>query len=70
MGKLAQEDFLVLTPRYAPATKEILARKAVRLAAVYLLHFRARHASHPTGTLGWRSLAQIGKELTRRLAGE
>ena len=39
----AMEDFLALTPTLSSVTKELVARKAVRLASVYFVHCKARH---------------------------
>ena len=57
------EDFLVLAPRYSTGVRDVLVRKGIRLAAVYILHCRHRH--HPEGfvPLAWQALAHTAKEI-------
>ena len=62
----AMEDFLALTPTLSSVTKELVARKAVRLASVYLVHCKARHNRQRAGPLTGAALGHMMAELTRQ----
>ena len=63
--EMAMADFLVLIPRYSAEHKELLSKKAHRVAAVYLVHCRARHSASRSAPLTWHCLDHMLKELRR-----
>ena len=64
VGSGAMDDFLVLEPRYSEGARDVLVRKAVRLAAVYIVHCRFRHGSSPA-PVAWQALSHMAREILR-----